>query len=136
MSPELTAISGKKYPQPALLFSASSNGELSVRALKEAKRPTPETNLFVAPYWNVYDDGRVCIGSMRTPRGFDLGIMAQWERAFFESEFNHQNAHKLLTTHPRGFVCLWKEVYGAKTFPVKYLADAGETLQNFVNQHQ
>lgn len=135
-SPELAELSGKKYPQPALLFSTNDGGDLTVRALKEAKRPTKDTRLYLAPYWNVYDSGDVCIGTMRTPRTCDLGSMALWEKAFFESEFNHQNTHKPLTVHPRGFVALWKEICGKKAFPVKYLADAGETLQDFVNKHK
>ena len=54
-------------PQPALVWLAMDHS-LSIRALKENRRPAADTKLCVAPYWNVYDTGSVCgLGSMRFP---------------------------------------------------------------------
>lgn len=130
-SPELASLSGKAYPQPALLFDAKT-GKLSIRALKSARRPNKDTNLFRAPYWNVYDNGSVCLGSTRVPKAVGVGTMLDWELAFFSSEFSHQNSRERLTTHPKGFVPFWRGLAGKKVFPTRYLADAKETLREFL----
>ena len=61
-SPELQALTGKPYPQPALLFDVHGNN-LTLLALDATSRPTADTQLFQAPYWNVSDSGLVCLGS-------------------------------------------------------------------------
>ena len=48
------------FPQPPLVWRVS-HGELNIRALCENKRPI-STTLAVAPFWNLSDDGRVCLG--------------------------------------------------------------------------
>jgi len=60
------ALSGGKFPHPALVF-VSTERQLSVRALPTNERPTSGTPLLSAPYWNTYEDGSVCTGSMRVP---------------------------------------------------------------------
>jgi len=49
---ELADVSGKLFPHPPLLF-AVGNGVLFVRALDQSKRPTADTKLAAAPYWNI-----------------------------------------------------------------------------------
>jgi hypothetical protein len=39
-----------------------------------------------------------------------------------------------LTTHPGGFMGLWTELAGQDRFPVRYLANARQTLQQFAQQ--
>jgi PRTRC genetic system protein B len=85
-----------------------------------------------APYWNT--DIRVCPGSMRVPDTFDVASIPQWEDAFFQSEFTHAAGAVRLTSHPEGFIGLWGSLVGKKRFPVQYLIDAGETLQEFVTR--
>jgi hypothetical protein len=53
---------------------------------------------------------------------------------FFESEFTHPNAAKKLTEHPGGFIGLWMSLIGKRRFPVEYLADAKETLVQFLQR--
>jgi hypothetical protein len=69
---------------------------------------------------------------MRVPDTFDVASIPQWQDAFFQSEFNHAAGAVRLTTHPEGFIGLWRSLVGKKRFPVRYLTDAGETLQKFV----
>lgn len=130
-SPELRSLSGKKYPQPALLFDVCS-GHLNVFALADAKRPTRATKLFRAPYWNVNDQGGVCLGSTRVPDTLCLDALPAWVDGFFLSEFTHQNTTRPLTTHPDGFAGLWRELVGKKSFPVKYLAEHSQTLGQYL----
>jgi hypothetical protein len=61
--------------------------------------------------------------------------MDLWERAFFQSEFTHASGATRLTTHPVGFLGLWKSLAGRrKSFPVEYLTSARETLHEFVSR--
>ena len=53
-------LTGRIFPQPPLVWRVDG-GDLKIRALMENKRPTPETKLAVAPFWNLSDDGRVCV---------------------------------------------------------------------------
>jgi PRTRC genetic system protein B len=132
-SPELQQLSGKRYPQPALLFELSGNG-LRIRALESSVRPNADTPLFRAPYWNVSDTGLVCLGDTRTPGSGGVASLNQWETAFFESAFTHQNAQRRLTTHPAGFIGLWRELAGKKSFPSRYLASAKQTLGDYLSR--
>jgi PRTRC genetic system protein B len=132
-SVELQHLSGKRFPQPALVFRAGDN-KLEVRAMVRNERPTPKTKLFRAPYWNVSDHGDVCLGNTKVPPETNAGSLARWEAAFFESEFTHANGSRKLTEHADGFMGLWKSLIGKKTFPVDCLADAEETLEKFINR--
>ncbi len=130
---EVALLSGKRFPQPVLVFRARS-GSLDVRAVACHSRPEADTPLFCAPYWNVNDQGGVCLGSARVPREVTIASLTRWEEAFFQSEFTHPNAMKKLTEHPGGFVGLWTSLLGESTFPAQYLAGAGETLNQFLQR--
>ncbi len=132
-STELDQLSGKRFPQPPLLFRASA-GHLEVRALSRNERPLLDAPLYRAPYWNVYESGDICLGSTKIPRDATVESLPQWEHSFFESEFTHSNASSKLTEHPGGFIGLWKSLAGKKSFPVEHLADAKETLKKFINR--
>lgn len=130
----LAKISGRSVAHPPLVFMATPDG-LWVRALRESQRPVATTEVFAAPYYNVAQDGRVCVGSMRAPHGRGMDSLAQWERAFFESEFTHPLTGAKLTAFPKGFVGLWTMLAGSgKTkgpahFPVNTLARLGKKGQ-------
>ncbi len=130
---ELREVNGKQFPQPPLVFKVVEK-DLWVRALSENKRPGPATVLKVAPFWNCSAVGHCCQGSMRSPEvGTSLDAIDVWDRAFFQSEFTHAYGVARLTTFPGGFTALWNSLADAREpFPAKYLADAGETLQQFV----
>lgn len=127
---DLHGISGRVFPQPALVWLAQ-DGSLILRALKESSRPRPETTLSVAPYWNVYESGQVCVGSMRAPTVSSTAAIAQWEQSFYESEFTHGNVGRV-TRHPGGFEGLWKQLAGKGKFPMKSLIDLPETVVDFL----
>ena len=132
---EARAISGQRFPQPALVFKVVGR-ELWLRALAENERPEPAARLKTAPYWNCSDSGFCCQGSMRSPDvGTSLDAMDVWERAFFQSEFTHAYGAARLTSFPGGIVRLWTSLAGSRqAFPVEYLTDAQETLQQFVER--
>jgi PRTRC genetic system protein B len=129
----LRSLNGKPYPHPPLVFKASGLS-LSVRALQENKRPTADTTMHVAPYWNCDAKGIVCTGSMKVPAEKSLVAIDAWEKAFFGSEFSHDRG--ALSRHPRGLLALWKSLRGKATFPERYLLPVKETLADFVNSNE
>ena len=131
---DLEGISGRSFPQPALVW-LTLDGALFVRALKESRRPMPETTLAVAPYWNLYESGDVCIGSMRAPKVSEVASIAQWEQSFYESKFTHGNVGRL-TRHPGGFEGLWKELADRDNFPVDSLIELPETVEDFLRRRK
>ncbi len=128
---EARKMNGLVFPHPALVFKVLGK-DLFVRATATTSRPRPETNLTTAPYWNTDSRGLVCAGSMRVPESSDIASIPGWETAYFQSEFTHAAGAVRLTSHPGGFVGLWRSLVGKKRFPLRYLTDAGETFQEFV----
>ena len=128
---KMRGINGRIFPQPALVWLATGRS-LSLRALKESRRPVPDTRLCVAPYWNLYEAGDVCLGSMRAPDASTVASIAQWEQSFYESEFTHGNVGRL-TRHPGGFEGLWKELAGKEEFPIDSLIELPETVEEFLS---
>jgi PRTRC genetic system protein B len=133
---EANALSGKKFPHPALVFAATEK-HLSVRALPKDERPTSSTLLLSAPYWNTYEDGSVCTGSMHVPTSeVSCSVTAEWERGFFESAFTHPSGAVRLTSYKGGIIPMWKSVLGTDAFPDKHLVPAHETLLQFIRRCQ
>jgi len=132
--PEARALDGGTYPHPALVFKVTHR-ELFVRALERDMRPAAETLLKTAPYWNCDAAGRVCLGSMRIPDETSVESIAGWQAGFFRSQFTHPNGAVRLTTHPGGFISLWKSLKNSQLpFPIEFLTDAKETLRQFVER--
>lgn len=87
------AYDGDTIAQPPLLFVARAHN-IYVYGLTSNDRPTPDTPLYYAPFWNVYDDGAVCIGSMQLPKTISPAATADFTTAFFKSEFTHASGNK------------------------------------------
>jgi PRTRC genetic system protein B len=130
--PALKRMNGKVYPHPALLFKVSGI-HLWVRALRHSERPRPESKLCIAPYWNTYDDGAVCSGSMRIPQENSVAVIDSWEHSFFKSEFTHASGTRHQTNYRHGVLALWKHLQGKNQFPAKYLIEIKQSLAEFVN---
>ena len=128
---DMAGMNGAIFPQPALVWLAMDHS-LSIRALKENRRPAADTKLCVAPYWNVYDTGSVCLGSMRAPDASTVASIPQWEQSFYESEFTHGNVGRL-TRHRGGFEGLWKDLAGKEEFPIDSLIALPETVEEFLS---
>lgn len=123
---------GKKsavVPHPPLLFMVVQ-GQWSVFALNANVRPTAETVLFHAPYFNVFDTGSICAGSAVIPKQLSTTSIPIWEAAFFDSEFTHVNGHTKKIAHPDGEYAFWKAMLDGqyKEFPLDLLVDFGMTL--------
>jgi len=127
-------LKGLVFPHPALVFKVVGK-DLFVRVVATRSRPGPETPLKTAPYWNTDGPrGLVCPGSMRVPEISDVASMHEWMDSYFRSEFTHAASAVQLTSHPKGFLGLWRSLVGQKRFPVQLLTDTKETLQEFVTR--
>lgn len=111
-------------PHPGLIF-AVSQGKWFVWAVSGAGRPGPDSHLYQAPYFNVWEGGQICTGNVELPRSFGIETIEGYERAFFGSYFTHPNIHDRgkLTKHRGGPNGLWKALLDGKheTFPEETL---------------
>lgn len=125
-------IPSGKASIPPLVWQADHR-KLSVFALKDAKRPKNETDLYHAPFFNVYSSGKVCMGTtpLTTLKSLSLlPFMAEWERIFFGSVFSHSLNDN--TTDKEG-VCIWKKLVNSKEkFPVQLLKKKHLTIKSIL----
>jgi len=115
-------------PLPPLLFAVKRK-EILVWALKENKRPTPESIVMAAPFYNIYREGRVCTGNATLPDSASSSSISKWEDVFFLSEFSGD-----LTPHLKKGITpkqLWTKLIGGKVkkFPVQHLVEWGRVQE-------
>ena len=130
------AVSGKRVAYPPLMFVADP-GRLSVWALRENAKPAADTQLCVAPFYNIYSNGAMCGGNARQPDVISTADLEDWERAFYSTEFTHTNAGAVkITAHPYGHAGLWYSIAsrGLREFPVRTLVSAKKTVLEAINQ--
>ncbi|WP_428329720.1 hypothetical protein [Mucilaginibacter sp.] len=118
---------------PAMIWKAGRE-ELAVYAVKGNKKPCSKTKLFHAPYFNIYKEGRVCMGTVRvniTEAARLEDFMAQWESYFWNSYFSHLMSEFNPVTE--NIVQLWQEQVATDSpFPVQLLKPTNFTLQNLL----
>ncbi|RZK42673.1 MAG: PRTRC system protein B [Pedobacter sp.] len=130
--PELTIADGRANI-PALVWKASKNS-LSVYALSCNERPGLETKLFYAPFFNIYTDGRVCMGNVKInidPKCSLEDFVEKWQGYFFASTFSHL----LGSGSPvkGNIIELWQKLVGSKRkFPLKQLKSTSKTLKSII----
>lgn len=131
-SPQLGLPNGKAAVPP-LLWKATRT-ELSLYALATDKRPSADTSLYHAPFFNLYQDGKVCMGNVSVRISASTSLEAfttAWEHYFFNSYFSH-----LLQGHnpvQGNCVSLWKELLETgDAFPKSVLIKTKKTLKNLL----
>lgn len=103
--------SGKAWVPP-MLYKASSRG-LYVYALKSSDRPKETDKLFKAPFYNIYNDGQVCLGSARIAKPkvrTYANVIKYWEDLFWLSEFSSLHGNENPTKS--NINTLWKGMIG------------------------
>lgn len=83
-------IENGEYNLPGIIFMINS-GHLHVYAYKD-KEIHEETQLYGAPFFNVYSDGKVCLGNteIARPDNPDFTAFIEYgEKIFWLSEFSH-----------------------------------------------
>jgi len=132
-----TGERGEVVPHPGLVFAASRRF-WKVWAIKGDMRPTPDTELFQAPYFNVYDDGGICQGSASVPDGTTAEKVAAWNDAFFKSFFTHPNVRKKLVKYRGGSCKFWQDMLDGsfERFPERVLVPVQMTLGQLLSGPQ
>jgi PRTRC genetic system protein B len=118
---------------PAMLWLANKRS-LRIFALLNNRRPTEKTPLFYAPFFNVYENGNVCMGTVNVDIQKSTSLeefTEKWENYFFNSYFSHlMNEHNPVKGN---CVNLWKSlIHTDKTFPKEILKNANRTLKNIL----
>lgn len=118
---------------PAMIWKATKDS-LNVYALKGKGKPTDKTALYHAPYFNIYENGNVCMGTVniQIDRYTCLeDFMAKWETYFFNSYFSHtigghQSSHL-------DMIALWQGQVGTgNPFPTETLIKHRITLKQIM----
>lgn len=71
--------------------------------------------MYVAPYWNCYDNGVCCTGSMKIPEERSVTAIDLWEESFFQSEFTHASGVRKRIRFRDGFLAMWQSLAGQKS---------------------
>ena len=123
---------GKPQVPPLVWFANKNN--LSIFALASDRRPTEKTPLHYAPFFNVYENGNVCMGTVNIDIQNSASVeefIQAWESYFFNSYFSHL----LGNYNPIKGNCvnLWKELINTdKAFPKEVLKPNNKTLKNLL----
>ncbi len=86
-------IVSKEYYVPKLLW-IFNGGEISIYALRTS---TMKSKVYHAPFFNVYEDGKVCMGNVEMQKSFSeiSTAIEKIQNYFFSSQFNqHVNVDK------------------------------------------
>ena len=126
-------ISNGRAEVPAMLWFANKRN-LKIFALSSNRRPTEKTPLFYAPFFNVYENGNVCMGTVDVHIQNSTSLeefIKNWEDYFFNSYFSHlMNEHNPINGN---CVNLWKSLINKeKQFPKEALKQANRTLKNLL----
>ena len=125
-------VSGKVM-HPALLFMVSGR-KFYVYALKNNERPDENTELFHAPYFNLYDAGNMCTGNVLLPESVNKSNLKDWENVLFDSWFTHANCKKVIKDKS-GFYLFWITRLNKKVaFPVTKLFSMDKVIGDLVNE--
>jgi PRTRC genetic system protein B len=118
---------------PPMIWKASRNS-LAVYALNTDTPVTLATQLFKAPYFNIYPDGKVCLGTVTIQIPRECGLeefIRQWEIYFFNSFFSHTLGGE--SPIKGNIVQLWKKLVNTnKPFPTEKLTPIKLTLKNLI----
>ena len=118
---------------PAMLWYADKRN-LRVFALATNQRPTEETPLYYAPFFNVYENGSVCMGTVDIQIKNSSSLeefISTWENYFFNSYLSHlMNEFNPVKGN---CVSLWKNLINTdKVFPKKVLKKSTRILKDLL----
>lgn len=121
-------------PHPGLVFAVSGR-VWKVWAVKGSARPAPQSELFQAPYFNVYSSGSICKGNVLLPDGATVEKINAWNESFFDSFFTHPNVTGKLVKYQGGACSFWRDMLdgGYARFPQRVLVPIGATLNDLVS---
>jgi len=118
---------------PPMVWMADRDS-LHVYALSTNRKPTANTPLHYAPFFNVYESGEVCMGTVdikASETGSINELMTLWESYFFNSYFSHLMAdHNPVNGN---CVLLWESLVGSNAiFPNEMLIRNNKKLKDLL----
>jgi len=120
---------------PGLVFALIESNWYVV-AVEGTSRPELTSRVFFSPFFNVWDNHQICVGSTRVPK--NRMKVEQWTAAFFSSAFTHNNykSKGSLLTDGSTRAALWKSLIKARAqhFPMEILPTTGLTLETFIRE--
>ena len=128
----LQGLSGVTCPHPALLFIARERS-LKVFALSSDERPTAETEVYTAPYYNTTSGG-VCLGSTPLPATLSVGDTDNYSDAFFHSAFTHGTSERLLKGWGGSYGEAWRTARERGAFPSEHLVPLDNQVADVINR--
>ncbi len=131
---ESLGIPNGKASVPQLLWKATKN-TLYIYAMYTDSQINEQTVLYHAPFFNIYKDGKVCMGTVSVTIKADCLLeefIHLWEQYFFNSYFSHVIGDA--SPVKGNIVQLWQKLAGsAKEFPLKSLLKNGLTIKNLLS---
>jgi len=129
---ENLGIPSGNAPVPALVWKAGK-GSLQIFAVTDGTL-TECTPLYHAPFFNLYSDGKVCMGNVRIRIPADCGLeqfIELWQDYFFNSFFSHMiGGHEPVKGN---IVQLWQSLTaGAEFFPTDLLNPTKYQIKNLI----
>jgi PRTRC genetic system protein B len=129
---ELTIPNGEAWVPP-MVWKASRT-TLYVYALNTDEALSVNTPLCQSPYFNIYGDGKVCLGtvSIRIPMDCALEqFMHLWQTYFFNSFFSHSLAGQ--SPVKGNIVRLWQQLMNTdESFPLEKLNPINLTIKDLL----
>ncbi len=124
--------SGKAHTPP--MVWVADRETLRVFALSTSRKPSANTPLYYAPFFNVYENSSVCMGTVdidTTATGSVNELMTLWENYFFNSYFSHlMHDHNPVNGN---CVMLWENLVGTgKAFPNDSLVKTSQKLKDIL----
>lgn len=121
---------------PPLLWVATAN-RLSLFALNTQERPTADSPLYNAPFFNIHPDGAVCMGTVETDFSEENSLEAfieGWETHFYNSYFSHLIGEGNIIKG--NAVYFWQEqIERPGPFPLDKLIKTNLTLKSLIERH-
>lgn len=118
---------------PPLLWKATKES-LYVYALQDTGKPTLKSALYDAPFFNLYKDGKVCMGTVKLKFKEDCNLedfTEQWQYYFFNSYFSHLLQQR--SPVKGNVVSLWQSLVCTDTkFPLEVLTKNDITLKDLI----
>lgn len=119
---------------PALLWKATKDA-LFIYALKQQRKPTLQTPLHHAPFFNIYQKGNVCMGTVKIDTNSINNLedfIAKWESYFWNSYFSHLLNN--VSPVKENIVQLWQRLVDTDApFPVEVLQKNALTLSDILS---
>ncbi len=121
------------YSLPAMVWKANRES-LQVFALKQSDKPTLSTQLYHAPFFNIHENGSVCMSTVEIDidrHTFLESFISAWEAYFFNSKFSHVLGVR--APSKGNIIQLWKSLHeNRKKFPVNSLQKHRMTFKNLI----